>query len=389
MLRASPVRRPFSRRSLFFAAALFLCLLPVCAAAQSQDSQDVAEAARQEKARKATAAKKDSHVYTNEDLKRPEILTPEDRVQAEARKKNETIPPTGQPAESLDAAAPAPKTSESLGEVARRYRHEKNAREAEQALKNPPHIALPSDLSQPALASPRPNRPQPLTPLVPAAKPARPLIAPPPGRRDPFSRPTQVLAPKHPSQISPTLPAPSQMTNKSLTLTRPAAIAPRATPPRAPLAVEPRPAAPSVPVPSPTRPQPKAEPIAPTASASRITVQPGDSLWKLARLHLGRGARWHDFLAVNPNLPSPEVLQPGDSLIVPVHNAAHSHPETKSTQQGTLKVQLGDSLWKIAAAHFGSGTVWPCLSQANPQLRDANVIYPGQTLTLPAACSRP
>src|SRR5262249_25098661 len=101
MLGTEPVRRPFSRRSLVFAAALSLSLVPAWPRAQSQD---VAKAARQEKARKAAAEKEknDRHVYTNDDLKQSKILTPQDQSRVEARKKDQSVP-AGQPADALDA----------------------------------------------------------------------------------------------------------------------------------------------------------------------------------------------------------------------------------------------------------------------------------------------
>ena len=43
-------------------------------------SQSVAEAARQERARQQADGDRATHVYTDEDLARPKILTPEDRA---------------------------------------------------------------------------------------------------------------------------------------------------------------------------------------------------------------------------------------------------------------------------------------------------------------------
>src|SRR6516164_438600 len=45
----------------------------------NQKDQSIAEAARQERARKESQEKKSIHVYTADDLKRDHILTPEDR----------------------------------------------------------------------------------------------------------------------------------------------------------------------------------------------------------------------------------------------------------------------------------------------------------------------
>ena len=35
---------------------------------------------------------------------------------------------------------------------------------------------------------------------------------------------------------------------------------------------------------------------------------------------------------------------------------------------------------------LGSGTYWHCLATANPHLQDADHIYPGQSLNIPASC---
>src|SRR5579863_6667458 len=97
--------------------------------AQDQQDQSVAEAARQERARKQELQKRAKHVYTEEDLKHPNILTPEDRAvieakQTECAKKNNcaAAPVENSPA-SLDANSKASGTS--LGEVARQLRKQK------------------------------------------------------------------------------------------------------------------------------------------------------------------------------------------------------------------------------------------------------------------------
>ncbi|MGB6683453.1 MAG: hypothetical protein WBH24_07370, partial [Candidatus Acidiferrum sp.] len=54
--------------------------------AQDQQEQSVAEAARRERARKQESQKPSAHVYTEEDLKHRQILTPQDRSQVEAKR---------------------------------------------------------------------------------------------------------------------------------------------------------------------------------------------------------------------------------------------------------------------------------------------------------------
>lgn len=117
---------------------------------------------------------------------------------------------------------------------------------------------------------------------------------------------------------------------------------------------------------------------APLAKLNVVTVKPGDSLWKLAEQNLGQGLRWHDLLLVNPNIRDANHIEAGSQIFLP---AAAPAPSAK-----TMTVQSGDSLSKIARARFGRGAAWSCIARANPSVIDANLIYAGQTLLLPASC---
>ena len=47
-------------------------------------------------------------------------------------------------------------------------------------------------------------------------------------------------------------------------------------------------------------------------------------------------------------------------------------------------IQPGDHLWKIARQRYGSGFEFTLIYEANKdQIRDPNLIYPGQVFTLP------
>lgn len=50
-------------------------------------------------------------------------------------------------------------------------------------------------------------------------------------------------------------------------------------------------------------------------------------------------------------------------------------------------VEAGDSLWKIAAKHYGNGALYPRIIEANPDKleNEHSVIHPGDTLTIPPA----
>jgi nucleoid-associated protein YgaU len=109
-----------------------------------------------------------------------------------------------------------------------------------------------------------------------------------------------------------------------------------------------------------------------------VTVKRGDTLWKLARQSLGQGSRWRDVLAINPQLPVADHIEEGSQIYLP--------KAVSSRTAITLTVQNGDSLSKIARAHFGHASSWHCIASANHSIADPNLIYEGQTLSLPPSC---
>lgn len=339
---------------------LYLCVVGISAsitiAAAPCSAQDVADAARQERARKEAQQKKPKHVYTEEDLKRAQILIPEDREQVQAKK----IQPVPMPSEkSLDAVDAEPLPSGApLGDVARQVRRQKDSLE----LRRAQQFALPLT-EAPVLASPKPLL-RSLRPVLPRrspvpppdkATPPHPVPFRPPVRRSPFSRPRILTSPPpHALSSGPELSGPS---------------APRRA---APLAAG-TPRSSIAPTQPPARTAPKA-----STKLSIVTVKRGDSLWKLAQQNLGTGLRWRDLLAVNPHLRDANQIEAGSQILLPT--AVSPHPPT------TLTVQIGDSLSKIARARFGDASLWSCIARANPSIADPNLIYDGQTLTLPASC---
>ncbi len=72
--------------------------------------------------------------------------------------------------------------------------------------------------------------------------------------------------------------------------------------------------------------------------------------------------------------PAPETAAPEP----PVESPAESSPGN------TYTVQPGDSLWKIAEAHYGNGTKYHAIFEANRDILDnPDLIKPGQVLKLP------
>ena len=56
----------------------------------------------------------------------------------------------------------------------------------------------------------------------------------------------------------------------------------------------------------------------------------------------------------------------------------------------TYTVEAGDTLWGIARKYYGSGAEYTRIAAANSdQIENPNLIYPGQTITIPAADDLP
>jgi nucleoid-associated protein YgaU len=70
-------------------------------------------------------------------------------------------------------------------------------------------------------------------------------------------------------------------------------------------------------------------------------------------------------------------------LVVP----ATVESSSDSVAPSSVRVERGDSLWKIAARHLGDGRAWRRIAAANPQLADPNLIRVGDVLQLPGETS--
>lgn len=384
-----------------FTVLLCSCLLFGAAQCRAQEAQDAAEAARQERARKEQE-KQPKHVYTEEDLGRAKILTPDDEARFAAQRRQLLAAPELQQA-PLDASTDLPQLP--LGDVARRYR------DAKLAIQAPAPFHLPFDepvfaapvASLPYVAPPRPG----FSPVRPSLAPAHPhaVIGPsvsnpePLHRVDPFMRRSASVAPPSAANGSGTpaeqrfrpgarsivgIPQPNLVPSTSSKISPPK-FASRTFAPFAaqPTMTPPVIAPPAVPQPSvaPTIAPPASTATAPSSPLRIVTVQPGDSLWKLAKQNLGRGSRWQELLASNPGIVDPEHLTAGTEIIVPAQT-------TGLKADVKVTVQQGDSLSKLAQVTYGRAAAWRCIAQANPEVSDVNRIYTGQQLLLPFSCQR-
>jgi len=315
-------------------ALVAFALLSGTLSAAALRAQDVAEAARQARERRAAEQKSGQyHVYTEEDLKRAKILTLEDDTPVASRKatppgqeKKNDEPQVAEKKKEGQQPADQKADAQTLGEVARRYRQEKAERQA------PPRFPL--DVRSNTLAAPKP--------LVDPGKgslhedelkPVPRTLAPAPRNNFPF-------------RISPLAPR--------------SAVVPRNPAAEVPLGV-----------------------IA--GSVQRRQVQPGDSWWKLASRYLGKGSRWEELLRVNPGLDrDPNKLRAGTFVFVP--GSVHPRAAPPGAQ---IVVHKGDTLWSLAREHLGSGQRWTELAAANPEVTQFKKLQLGRKVNLPGKGKSP
>jgi LysM repeat protein len=150
---------------------------------------------------------------------------------------------------------------------------------------------------------------------------------------------------------------------------------------------------------------PSATPLPNTAGFLRITVQPGESLITYVNKYKVTASA---IIALNPSIQAnPALLQPGQVLIIPVPaNSTPAGPTPTATfppaatvvPSGTPKpvgptpitgnfivitVRQGDSLLTYVTRYGVSGSGILALNN----IKDANLIYPGQTIVIPVAVS--
>jgi LysM repeat protein len=97
------------------------------------------------------------------------------------------------------------------------------------------------------------------------------------------------------------------------------------------------------------------------------TVRSGDYLTKIAKEFQ---VSLQDLLAANPDLTNPSLIHPGEKLNIP------------STIDVVYTIQSGDSMAKISR---NFEVTLSDLINANPQVKDPSLIYPGQVLLIPSS----
>jgi nucleoid-associated protein YgaU len=282
-------------------------LLVFALGADLGSGQDLGEAARLERRRRATLTKHAS-MLADEDLKKSKILPPKtSATPAVPRIESQSLDLASAVASQVVICDPA---ECSLGEYARLLRLRKQRRDDAVRLAAAPESPQPKAappatapiMTEPVHHSPAALVPRPQNVTIHAAADLRPAA----------SRATAAAAarPPAPSAIAaaaarpPAAPAPLSISKlqrervdaKPVTKERPHLSFSRAQPARA---------------------DAKAKPSDYLHDATSVIVQPGDSLWKISRRYLGDGRLWTLLWKANAEIRKPDLLRPGQSLLLP------------------------------------------------------------------------
>lgn len=120
------------------------------------------------------------------------------------------------------------------------------------------------------------------------------------------------------------------------------------------------------------------------AISTAYTVQPGDTLWKIAQKVYGNGALWNKIYADNKaTIKDPNKIYVGQVIMIyPIVGDGTVITSVNST--GNYVVQSGDTLWKIAKKKYGKSSKWRKIYEANKStMSDPNKLRVGQVIVLP------
>jgi LysM repeat protein/GH25 family lysozyme M1 (1,4-beta-N-acetylmuramidase) len=133
------------------------------------------------------------------------------------------------------------------------------------------------------------------------------------------------------------------------------------------------PANPATPTPAPN-PEPTPSPAptpAPIVQNSNVyIVVSGDTMSGIASKY---GMSLGSLLRLNPQVTNPNIIHPGDRINV----SGESAPQPAAG--GRYTVKSGDNLSKIAASN---GLTLAQIKAKNPQIKNPNLIYPGQVINI-------
>ncbi len=127
----------------------------------------------------------------------------------------------------------------------------------------------------------------------------------------------------------------------------------------------------------PTDPGDGGTPDKPSGNGGSVTVHSGDTLSGIAARN---GVSLSALLAANPQIRNPNLIYPGQTIHLP----GSGNGGGSGSAAHNVTVHSGDTLSGIASRN---GVSLSALLAANPQIRNPNLIYPGQTIHVPGGSS--
>ncbi len=109
------------------------------------------------------------------------------------------------------------------------------------------------------------------------------------------------------------------------------------------------------------------------------TVKSGDTMFLIARRF---NISLQSLINANPQIADPNKIFPGQMICVPVPGPAPGPSPTHCPSGTSYTIKSGDTMYEIARRHNIS---LAALIAANPQISDPNRIFPGQVICIPGS----
>lgn len=132
----------------------------------------------------------------------------------------------------------------------------------------------------------------------------------------------------------------------------------------------------------------------------QYTVVDGDTLLRISEKTLGSGDRFEEIKKLNLGVeqadggaldgsgwvnPGWVLTLPADAVVPSASGATTVDAEAPSVEQRTIVE--GDTLWDISEAELGAGERYDEIVAITPGIQDPDVIFPGQTINIPATAA--
>ncbi|MBI3181871.1 MAG: LysM peptidoglycan-binding domain-containing protein [Myxococcales bacterium] len=115
----------------------------------------------------------------------------------------------------------------------------------------------------------------------------------------------------------------------------------------------------------------------------KVTVRPGDSLWVIAQRN---DVTLKALISANPQIKNPNLIYAGQQVTIPGTKDTFEPGPSSNSGGEKYRVRAGDTMSGIAQR---SGVSLRALIDANPQVKNPNLIYPGQMLNIPSGGKAP